>query len=463
MKDVRQHKIQIETGIALVGVLVIIGLLSMIAISLLFRMQAAAVASSNSLRSEQAWAVTLSGLDRAIDIVSDPSRTTLGWINNPTDFEHQIVYDDGENKWYFSVFRRGTLDMDKITFGVVDEASKLPFNGTNVLQLMKVPNVTLAAAEALADFVDADSITRENGAEQNLYDTIPVSYSIPNKPVSFLDELLMAQGIYAGHIYGEDANRNHKLDMNENDADTQFPPDNQDGNLGDGIHRFFTLYSRDWNVNQRNQPRININSTPLDPVPEELSEEMVIFLNAKRNANEPIESLIDLVDATFIVTDENQARRELKSGITSAELGQLMDLYTTDTNRIRSGRVNINTAPSDILAQLEGIDETLADRIVSTRQGLNSETSHSIAWLLEAGLLDSEQLKKIENLISTRSFQFQIQVIGYALPSGKYNVIEAVVDLIGSRPRIVYLRDLTKLGVPYHFDPTKELNISNND
>ena len=134
MKDVRQHKIQIETGIALVGVLVIIGLLSMIAISLLFRMQAAAVVSSNSLRSEQAWAVTLSGLDRAIDIVSDPSRTTLGWINNPTDFEHQIVYDDGENKWYFSVFRRGTLDMDKITFGVVDEASKLPFNGTNVLQ-----------------------------------------------------------------------------------------------------------------------------------------------------------------------------------------------------------------------------------------------------------------------------------------------------------------------------------------
>ena len=109
--------------------------------------------------------------------------------------------------------------MDKIAFGVVDEASKLPLNATNVLQLMKVPNITLAAAEALADFVDVDSIKRENGAEQNLYDMMPVAYSIPNKPVSFLDEFLMAQGVYAGHIYGEDANRNHKLDINENDAD----------------------------------------------------------------------------------------------------------------------------------------------------------------------------------------------------------------------------------------------------
>ena len=462
MKNTRQHRNPVDTGIALVGVLVIVGLLSMIAISLLFRMQAAAIASANSLRSEQAWAATLSGLDRAIDIVNDPSRTPLGWIDNPTDFEHQIVYDDGENKWYFSVFRRGLIDMDKIAFGVVDEASKLPLNATNILQLMKVPNVTLAAAEALADFVDGDSITRENGAEQNLYDIMPVAYSIPNKPVSFLDEFLMAQGVYSGHIYGEDANRNHKLDINENDADTLFPPDNQDGVLGDGIQRFFTLYSRDWNVNQSNQPRIDINSTPLDPAPEGLSEETVIFLDAKRKANEPIESLVDLVDATFTVTDENQAMYELKSGITSSELGQLMDIYTTDTKRTRPGRVNINTASADIIAQVEGIDETLANRIVSTRQGLNPETSRSIAWLLEAGLLDSVQFKEIEHQITVRSFQFQIQVIGYALPSGKYNVIEAIVDIIGPGPRIIYLRDLTKLGVPYHFDPTKELNIANN-
>ena len=460
--NVRRRNPRVETGIALVGVLVIVGLLSMIAISLLFRMQAAATASATSLRSEQAWAITLSGLDRAIDVVSDPTRTSLGWIDNPTDFEHQLVYDDGLDKWYFSVFRRSELGTDEIAFGVVEEASKLPLNATNVLQLMKVPNMTLPAAEALADFVDGDSIARDNGAEQDLYDLMPVAYSIPNRPVSFLDEFLMAQGVSAGHLYGEDANRNHKLDVNENDADTLFPPDTQAGTLGDGLHRFFTLHSRDWNVNRNNQPRLDINSAPLDPAPAGLSEETITFLEAKRKLGEPIASLIDLVDASLTVTEENQAQRELKSGIAPGDLGQLMDRYTTDAQRVRPGRVNINTAPASILAQLEGIDEALGNAIVSTRQGLSPEASRSIAWLLEERLLDAGQFRQIEPRISARSFQFHVQVIGYALPSGRYCVIEAIVDLIGPKPRILYLRDLTKLGVPYHFKPQQETSMTNN-
>lgn len=451
-----------KSGIALVGVLVVVGLLSMIIISLLFRMQAASTASTTSLRSEQAWGIALSGLDRAIDVVIDPTRTSLGWIDNPTDFEHQLVYDDGSDIWYFSVFRRSELETGEIAFGVVDEASKLPLIATNVLQLMKVPNMTLPAAETLADFVDGDSIMRDNGAEQDLYDLLPVPYSIPNRPVSFFDEFLMAQWVSAGHIYGEDANRNHRLDANENDADTLFPPDNQDGTLSDGLHRFFTLHSRDWNVNRNNQPRLDINSVPLDPAPPGLLDETIAFLEAKRKADEPITSISELVDASITVTEENQAQRELNSGIGLGDLGQLMNLYSTSTQRIRSGRVNINTAQVGVLAQVEGIDEALANAIVSARQGLSPEASRSIAWLLEEELLDAEQFKQIEPRISARSFQFHVQVMGYALPSGKYCVVEAIVDLIGPEPKILYLRDLTKLGVPYHFTPQQETSMTNN-
>ena len=460
--NVRRHNVPADNAIALVGVLVIVGLLSMIAISLMFRMQAAATASASTLRSEQAWVVALSGLDRAIDVVSDSSRTSEGWIDNPTDFEHQLVYDDGSDQWYFSVFRRGVLETDEIIFGVLDEASKLPLNVTNVLQLMKVPNMSLPAAEALADFVDGDSIARDNGAEQDSYDLLPVPYSIPNKPVSFLDELLLAQGVSAGHLYGEDANRNHKLDANENDADALFPPDNQDGTLSGGLHRFFTLHSRDWNVNRNNQPRLDINTVALDPEPAGLTDETVAFLEAKRKAGQPIVSLANLVNATLIVTEENQAQRELKSGVGAGDLGQLLDRFTTDAKQIRLERVNINTAPASILAQVEGIDEALANAIVSTRQGLSPEASRSIAWLLEERLLDDGQFRQIEPRISARSFQFHVQVIGYALPSGRYCVIEAIVDLIGPEPRILYLRDLTKLGVPYHFKPQQETSMTNN-
>ena len=449
--NVRLLNAPADNAIALVGVLVIVGLLSMIAISLMFRMQAAATASASTLRSEQAWVVALSGLDRAIDVVSDSSRTSEGWIDNSTDFEHQLVYDDGSDQWYFSVFRRGVLETDEIIFGVVDEASKLPLNATNVLQLMKVPHMTLPAVEALADFVDGDSIARDNGAEQDSYDLLPVPYSIPNKPVSFLDELLLAQGVSAGHLYGEDANRNHKLDANENDADALFPPDNQDGTLSGGLHRFFTLHSRDWNVNRNNQPRLDINTATLDPAPAGLTDETVAFLMAKRKAGQSFASLADLVNATLIVTEENQAQRELKSGVGTGGLSQLQDRFTTDPKQIRLERVNINTAQASILAQVDGIDEALANTIVSARQGLSPEASRSIAWLLEESLLDADQFKQIEPFIAARSFQFHIQVIGYALPSGRYRVLESIVDLIGSEPRVLYIRDLTKLGVPYPF------------
>ena len=459
--NVRRLNAPDDNAIALVGVLVIVGLLSMIAISLMFRMQAAATAAASTLRSEQAWVVALSGLDRAIDVVSDSSRTTEGWIDNSTDFEHQLVYDDGSDQWYFSVFRRGVLETDEIIFGVVDEASKLPLNATNVLQLMKVPHMTLPAVEALADFVDGDSIARDNGAEQDSYDLLPVPYSIPNKPVSFLDELLLAQGVSAAHLYGEDANRNHKLDVNENDADALFPPDNQDGTLSGGLHRFFTLHSRDWNVNRNNQPRLDINTVALDPEPAGLTDETVAFLEAKRKAGQPLASLADLVNATLIVTEENQAQRELKSGVGTGDLSQLLDRFTTDPKQIRLERVNINTAPASILAQVDGIDEALANTIVSARQGLSPEASRSIAWLLEESLLDADQFKQIEPFIAARSFQFHIQVIGYALPSGRYRVLESIVDLIGSEPRVLYIRDLTKLGVPYPFATRLEMRMTN--
>ena len=216
-------------------------------------------------------------------------------------------------------------------------------------------------------------------------------------------------------------------------------------------------------MNRNNQPRLDINTVALDLELAGLTDETVAFLEAKRKTGQPIVSLANLVNATLIVTEENQAQRELKSGVGAGDLGQLLDRFTTDAKQIRLERVNINTAPASILAQVEGIDEALANTIVSARQGLSPEASRSIAWLLEESLLDAGQFRQIEPLITARSFQFHIQVIGYALPSGRYRVLEAIVDLIGPEPRVLYLRDLTKLGVPYPFATRQEMRMTNND
>tara|TARA_Y100000739_G_scaffold229210_1_gene243174 strand:- start:723 stop:2114 length:1392 start_codon:yes stop_codon:yes gene_type:complete len=457
------QRYMLRSGIALVGVLIIIGLLSMISLSLMYRIQASATSSTTTLSSEQAWATALSGLDRSIDVITDPSRSSQGWVNNPTDFEQQLVYDDGIDKWYFSVFRQGNLETGEVIFGVTDEASKLPLNLTNITQLVSVPGITLPTAESLADFTDKDSITRDNGAEQDVYDLLPTPYNIPNQTVSFLDELLLANGISAYHLYGEDLNRNHKLDINENDGDLLQPPDDQDGSLAGGIHRYFTLNSRDWNVNLLNKPRININSPEIDLNTLGLTEQTVLFLEAKRKLNQTFSSITDLVDAKVTITESANIKQDYESGVTVEDLFNLMDTFTADTREFRPGRVNINSAPANILVQIPGIDENLATTIITTRNSIPLEKQSSLAWLLETDIMNIEQFKEVEPFLTARSFQFHIQVIGYGLPSGRFRTIEAVVDLIGTAPKIIYLRDLTKLGIPYHFTQQLESDIANNE
>ena len=457
------QRYMLRSGIALVGVLIIIGLLSMISLSLMYRIQASATSSTTTLSSEQAWATALSGLDRSIDVITDPSRSSQGWVNNPTDFEQQLVYDDGIDKWYFSVFRQGNLETGEVIFGVTDEASKLPLNLTNITQLVSVPGITLPTAESLADFTDKDSITRDNGAEQDVYDLLPTPYNIPNQTVSFLDELLLANGISAYHLYGEDLNRNHKLDINENDGDLLQPPDDQDGSLAGGIHRYFTLNSRDWNVNLLNKPRININSPEIDLNTLGLTEQTVLFLEAKRKLNQTFSSITDLVDAKVTITESANIKQDYESGVTVEDLFNLMDTFTADTREFRPGRVNINSAPANILVQIPGIDENLATTIITTRNSIPLEKQSSLAWLLETDIMNIEQFKEVEPFLTARSFQFHIQVIGYGLPSGRFRTIEAVVDLIGTAPKIIYLRDLTKLGIPYHFTQQLESEIANNE
>ena len=64
-----------------------------------------------------------------------------------------------------------------------------------------------------------------------------------------------------------------------------------------------------------------------------------------------------------------------------------MNLFTTDSREFRTGLVNINTAPANILVQIPGIDENLATTIITTRNSITIEKQSSLAWLLETDII----------------------------------------------------------------------------
>jgi hypothetical protein len=94
------------------------------------------------------------------------------------------------------------------------------------------------------------------------------------------------------------------------------------------------------------------------------------------------------------------------------------------------------------------MDDNLAQRIVAERDSLSPEQRRNIAWLFTQGLVDAETFRAIAPMLTARGMQYSVRSVGYCPARGVYRVLEAVIDAARDRPRLLYLRDLTPLGLP---------------
>lgn len=434
----------------LISILIVVMLISMVALSLLFRMRAEEKAAVASAGGEQAWAAAMSGIRHAMLILAD-SPVPEDWRDNPTVFKDQFVFDDGAQRWYFSVFSPGTDETATVRFGLADEAGKLNVNLATNESISAFPLVTLAMAQALADFVDADEQPRGEGAEQIYYDTLENPYTIHNGPLNTLDELFMVRGFTPALLYGEDANQNFRLDANEDDGDASFPPDNSNGELARGLRQHLTVASYDLNLDSAGVERVDLNNPDASLSDESLPEVTANFIAAARRNQITITNVCDLVDVTWTMPDEEGQNREYHSGIDAESLPLLVDRFTHTNAHSLPGLINLNTASAEVLATVPGIDGSLANEIIGARDAISMASRDSIAWLLTEQFVDAEAFRQMGRFLTTRSYQFSLRVAGFA-SSGQYRIIEAIIDSAGDEPRIIYLRDVSRFGLPFPID-----------
>jgi hypothetical protein len=133
--------------------------------------------------------------------------------------------------------------------------------------------MTEEIADCILDFIDEDDEPRLYGAESEFYQGLQPPYYPRNGPLETLDELLLVAGVTPELLYGEDANRNGLMDLNENDEDASLPLDNGDGVLDLGWFAYFTVYSRESNLRADGTPRIDLNQPLLTELYDELEEE----------------------------------------------------------------------------------------------------------------------------------------------------------------------------------------------
>jgi len=428
----------------LVAVLVIVMLLSMLVISLLFRFQAEDTAASASLGSEQAWAAAMSGVEEALRVAATAASGATDWQDNPAAFRERLVFEDGGEQWYFSVFSPGGGDaLNEVRHGLTDEASKLNVNYSSSANLEKLPRVSPTMAAALMDFLDADDLPEPEGAEQEYYSALARPYTIRNGPLASLDELLLVRGFTAEILHGAAA-------APANATNVEPPTASANPRPARGLSQFLTVASYDLNTDADGWDRTNLND-PAAPLPatDRLPAAVTNFIFALQTNGVTLSHPADLLEATLPIKDAKGVETELASGVGKAELAAVLELFTATDDYYTDGLINVNTASATVLATLPGVDEALAETIVSARGALGPDRKTTIAWLYQEGVLDAAKFKTLAPLLTARSAQFTFQVIGYGLPSGRFRVLEAGIDVTGGERRVTYLRDVTRRGLPF--------------
>ena len=267
--------------------MVVIAMLTLGAYSFSEIMISEAEATSMYGRQAESRAFAESGIELAAAVIAVPeSEEDASLYHNPNRFRGVLLResDNASGRGYFSVIAPVETDPagTALRNGLVDESGRLNLNRLLNFELdedqsremlMHLPDMTEEVADAILDWIDSDEIPRTYGAESDYYTSLEPPYETRNGAMESIDELLQVAGVTADLLYGEDANRNGKLDPNENDGDANEPFDNADGVLQPGWAAFLTVNARELNQRADGAERTYLNNGVLDELYDSLAEE----------------------------------------------------------------------------------------------------------------------------------------------------------------------------------------------
>ncbi|MCU0917547.1 MAG: type II secretion system protein GspK [Planctomycetes bacterium] len=329
-------------------------------------------------------------------------------------------------------FNDAMLERCRYTVRVTDEAGRLNLNTVTKEQLLALPDMEESIAEALLDWRDTDDEPRAQGVEGGYYETLPIPYRIRNGPVRTVRELLRVKGVTEDLLYGEDTNLDGWLDYNERDGEASPPLDDGDDVLDQGWIAFLTCHSYDKNVDASGNRRININQADQKQLASDLGIKSSQAKWIVDNRGSGFRSIADLISdqSPQSASPGTGGNQEQAEPIDLQTFQQIADRITISGEEKIPGKVNINTAPREVLVALFGGDdsaEQLAQTVMANRSSLASGFT-SIADLLNQESMTVARFKAIAEQITVRSDIFTIRCAATADVSGARVQTECVVD-----------------------------------
>jgi type II secretory pathway component PulK len=320
---------------------------------------------------------------------------------------------------------------NQVSFGLVDESSKLNLNSasTNVIALL--PRITIDLTAAIFDWRG----TNGNGASQFYYAMQQPPYQRKGAPFETIDEMRLIFGTTMDILAGEDLNRNGILDANEKDEDGN-------GQIDPGLLEYVTVYSREPNTHSDGTARTNVNN----PAP---LRSLLQNNFGGRRAGQILRRLGIGGGPTPAATTplSGMVQFYVRSGMSSSEFAQICNDITVSTGPFTRGRVNINTASVTVLSCLPGMDTGTAQQLVNYRQ-TNPNNLGSIAWIVDALGANSPTIRTLQagDYITTQSYQFTADIAAVGPYGRGYRRVKFVFDISEGLAKIIYRQDLSRLG-----------------
>lgn len=384
--------------------------------------------------------------------------------------------------------------------------------------LMKLPNMTEDVANAIVDWVDTDDTERASGAESSYYQSQPNAYRTKNGPLNSLDELLFVKGVTPELLYGGDRNRNGVVDgdetdntrgwsdyltvygreinvdmsgtvrvyLNGDDLETLFKQLQQavgdelaayilaskvfsptrvqsttatvalSGTSGSGTMTFSVTGTSSSQQGQR--PKVAATT-------EQLLTAVQAQIAATGTSGKRIRSLMDLTNTQIALPRPPGTPNDVPDYVAYSPLldptklnqmlPALLDKTTTRQAVEMVPRINVNSAPREVLLAVPTMTEAEVDALLTVRpnQVLTEVGTVSTAWLVTSGALTTARFKQVERYLTGSSMVYRVQSIGYTRPNGPVARMEAVIDTNQGAPRFLMVRDLSELENPRGFRP----------
>lgn len=413
--------------------------------------------------------------------------------------------DSSTNVRYGVIDETGKININAMM--KLDPSGQQLFN-----MLMKLPNMTDDIANSIVYWADPTKKQR-SGAADDYYSGLDPSYRARGGPLDSIDELLLVRGVTPQLLYGNDLNRNGILDPEEDDGSGAFDrgwaafltahsreqvldaqgkaPAPINGDLqtaytaiqnaaSDDLAKFVALY-RQYGATNTQTLSVSIRgamqqssssgskstttrgvlvvqgtSNSSQTVPGDLSSFTPDFT---KDAKNQISSMFDLISAKVTVPGKTQKDPSTVYTSPLSDMGQAKDLLpkllaaaTVLADSEIPARVNVNTAPREVIAALPQLSDSDVQSIMALQPkpangDLANPTFQTPAWLYTEANVKASTLSKLEKYITTRAQVYRVQALGYfdngQGPSAR---VEAVIDTNGGQPRILAYRDLSDMG-----------------